>query len=411
MTGSGQAPTPYEGMGTPTHWDARDPGRQRRGRAPRSRALGALRARDDAASRRGRRLRAAARSAATTSDRHPDGSTLGRRRCRSRRARPLDRARSPADRRADSARVAHPRGCRHHLRVPGRGQPLVVPLPARIPGAPSHPGPPRAGWRPRRGRLRPQQARLGRRRLRHQRSRGAQPRHRPGHRLHGLGPGGRHHRPGADVGDRNRQLPGVRRHRLHDVGRQALVPHHARRGHRPDDQGGVPRGAHRAARPRAHRLPQGPTGRGHRVQLPRRAGSPAFVPGTASARSGKAAAHRPSHRGCQAAGDPCGSGRAHRRRRARAARAVASCPHPGGLDAARHRGLSRDRPHGPADGRVHGRRLHQQGRVRRRRPDHGRDALRRSGDHPARTRSHHVSSTSCTSTSTLPRSGRTSCPT
>src|SRR5437016_5009171 len=86
----------------------------------------------------------------------------------------------------------------------------------------------------------------------------------------------------------------------------------------------------------------------------------------------------------QAAGDPRRTRSADIASRARAARALAPRQHPGRLDAARHGRLSTSRPDGAADGGVHGRRVHEQGRVQRRRADHDRHALRRPCDHAAR---------------------------
>ena len=59
---------------------------------------------------------------------------------------------------------------------------------------------------------------------------GHEPRDAAVRRLHGLDPDGRHHRPGADRGDRHRRLPGVRHRRHHPLGHQAQRAGDGRRG-------------------------------------------------------------------------------------------------------------------------------------------------------------------------------------
>ena len=59
-------------------------------------------------------------------------------------------------------------------------------------------------------------------------------------RVHGLGADRRHHRPGAQRGDRHGRLPGGRHPRHHDADHQAQLPRHRPGGHPADDRRGVP---------------------------------------------------------------------------------------------------------------------------------------------------------------------------
>ena len=102
--------------------------------------------------------------------------------------------------------------------------------------------------------------------LRHLGPRRDQPGHRDRRRDDGLGADRVHHRPGAHRPDRHRRLPGGRRHRDHDAGRQALVA-----GHRPAPDPrvhprGLPHRLHRPPRPGAGRHPAGPLAGRHRVR-------------------------------------------------------------------------------------------------------------------------------------------------
>ena len=140
------------------------------------------------------------------------------------------------------------------VRDPGRRGPAGLRPAARLQVDPAHPGPARAGRRPRGHRVRAGH-RAGRRVHGDQRA----GRHEPGdadrRRLHGLGPDGGHHRAGAVQPDRHRRLPGSRHLRHHDPDHQAQLPGHQARGHRPHHRRGLPRGLDRAAGagPRRHR--------------------------------------------------------------------------------------------------------------------------------------------------------------
>jgi len=74
MASPRQAPAPYDGMGTPTRWDAstHDDGNQ----AERLDAAARIVRSRHAPARRERRVSCADRSTATTNDHHPNGSTL-----------------------------------------------------------------------------------------------------------------------------------------------------------------------------------------------------------------------------------------------------------------------------------------------------------------------------------------------
>ncbi len=165
--------------------------------------------------------------------------------------------------------IAHPQPGslrrRRHVRPSRRGHPSRLRPDPGVVGAP-HPGPPRAGRRPRRRGLR-----LGHRQGRgvhgHQRAGRDQPGHRPVRRLHGLGAAGGHHRPGAELGDRLRRLPGGRHHRHHHARDQAQ---RAGAGHRPDPRRGgrgVPHRRLRPSRPGPGRRAQGHPPGHHRVEL------------------------------------------------------------------------------------------------------------------------------------------------
>ena len=121
---------------------------------------------------------------------------------------------------------------------------------------PPHPRAPRAGRRPRRRGLRPLD-RPARRRPRHLRPRRHQRRHRHDRRADGLDPDRRADRPGPDLHDRQRRLPGGRHRRHHPPLHQAQLagegPGEARRDHPP----GVPRRDPRPPRPGARRHPEG----------------------------------------------------------------------------------------------------------------------------------------------------------
>ena len=93
---------------------------------------------------------------------------------------------------------------------------------------PPHPRAPRAGRGPRRRGLRPLD-RQARRRPRHLRPRRHQRRHRHDRRADGLDPDRRPHRPGPDLHDRQRRLPGGRHRRHHPPLHQAQL---AGQGHR-----------------------------------------------------------------------------------------------------------------------------------------------------------------------------------
>ena len=132
MAGPGQAPAPYDGMGTPTRWDASthdDGAPAPNASTPHARIVslpaprGMTRAKSSCADR----------STATTSDHRPNGSTLERGCDHSSKPRRPDGAASHAHRRAGRPRIAHPRGCRHDLRVPRRRQPLAVSIPPDYP--------------------------------------------------------------------------------------------------------------------------------------------------------------------------------------------------------------------------------------------------------------------------------------
>ena len=147
---------------------------------------------------------------------------------------------------------------------PGRGGAAPVRPAVRRPD-PVHPPPPRAGRLPHGRRLRPRH-RQGRRCPGHQRPRGQQPGHRPGHRHDGLGPDGRHHRPGPHRPDRQRCLPGGRHDRHHPPGHQAQLHRQGRQGPGADGPRGVPHRPHRPARPGPGRPARGRHGRQVPVQ-------------------------------------------------------------------------------------------------------------------------------------------------
>ena len=92
--------------------------------------------------------------------------------------------------------------------------------------------------------------------------------HRHRHRVHGLDPDGRPHRPGADARDRPGRVPGMRHGRHHAALRQAQLPGQGRQGPRGHDQEGVLPRRDRPARPGAGRHPEGRHAGEDRVRVP-----------------------------------------------------------------------------------------------------------------------------------------------
>ena len=121
---------------------------------------------------------------------------------------------------------------------------------------PPHPRAPRAGRRAHGRGLRPRH-RPPRRGAGDVRSGGDEPRDPADGRLHGLDPDGGDHRAGADEGDRQRRLPGVRHGRHHPLGDEAQRAGDDARGAADGDPPGVPHRHHRPARPGARRRAQG----------------------------------------------------------------------------------------------------------------------------------------------------------
>ena len=147
------------------------------------------------------------------------------------------------------------RGCRGHLRLPGRRHHAVLSRAAGSPPSPAHPGAARAGHGARGRRLRQGQWARGRVR-RHVGSR----RHEPGdwarRGLHGQLTRGGHHRPGLPADDRARRVPGDGHHRHHPADHEAELSGTGR------DRAGGRRGrrdrgrARGTARARVDRRPQ-----------------------------------------------------------------------------------------------------------------------------------------------------------
>ena len=147
---------------------------------------------------------------------------------RGRRTRRRDDDDPTDDRRRDGRPGAARPGRRHGVRLSRRRG--AADLRRAVPAErhPPHPRAPRAGRRPRRRGLRPLD-RQARRRPRHLRPRRHQRRHRHDRRADGLDPDRRADRPGPDLHDRQRRLPGGRHRRHHPALHQAQL---AGQGHR-----------------------------------------------------------------------------------------------------------------------------------------------------------------------------------
>ncbi len=154
---------------------------------------------------------------------------------------------------ADPA-LARGRGRRGDVRHPGRGDHADVRRHGPRHHRASRARASRAGRGPHGPGLRAS-VRPGRRRDRDLGPRRDEPRHSDRRRVDGLHAPRLHHGPGAHDADRHGRLPGVRHHRHHDAGRQALVARPGRARHPARDEGGLPHRAHRAVRPRARRRP------------------------------------------------------------------------------------------------------------------------------------------------------------
>ncbi len=163
-------------------------------------------------------------------------------------------------------------------------------------GHPPHPRPSRGGRRPRCRGLREGDGQ-GRRLARHQRPGRDEPRHADHGRDDGLRPGGLHHRPGHDRTARHGRLPGGRRHRHHDAGRQALVHDPAPDRDPAGAARGVPHRADRSPRPSRRRHPDRPVTGGHHVRAGDRR-PPARLP----------AVHRGQHEADPSGGQGAGGG-------------------------------------------------------------------------------------------------------
>ena len=165
-------------------------------------------------------------------------------------------------------------GCRCRIRHPRRSEPADLRRPLRR-GHPQHPVPARAGRGPRCRGLREGvgPCRSGARHLGPGRD---QPGHADRRRDAGLRADRVHHGSGQDRPDRDRRLPGGRRDRHHDAGRQALLPGAGPARDPAHDPRGIPRRPHRAARPGAGGRAAGPVARRHPVRPERGAeGRPA----------------------------------------------------------------------------------------------------------------------------------------
>ena len=179
----------------------------------------------------------------------------------------------PCARRTHSCKALKAEGVEHVFGIPG-GANLPTYDALYDAEIDPHPGAPRAGRRPR-GRGLREGLGPGRGRARDLGPGRDQPRHRDRRRDDGLGADRVHHRPGAHRPDRHRRLPGGRRHRDHDAGRQALDA-----GHRPapDPRLHPRRLPHRLDRPPgpgAGRRPAGPLAGRHRVHAARGHAEPA----------------------------------------------------------------------------------------------------------------------------------------
>ncbi|CAA9406883.1 MAG: Acetolactate synthase large subunit, partial [uncultured Phycisphaerae bacterium] len=148
---------------------------------------------------------------------------------------------------------------RVHVRLPRRRDPAGVRRAVQDAGQ-VHPEPPRAGVRPLRRRVRPGD-RQARRLHRHQRPGRDEHRHPAGHRPDGLDPDGRVQRAGADEGDRERRVPGGRRHRHHPPVYEVELPGEGHPRAAAGDQRGVPHRHQRPARAGADRPAEGHLGR------------------------------------------------------------------------------------------------------------------------------------------------------
>ena len=144
---------------------------------------------------------------------------------------------------------------RGRLRAPRRVHPAGL-RPAAGVADPPHPRAPRAGRRAHGRGLRPRH-RASRRGAGDVGPGGDEPRDAADGRLHGLDPDGGDHRAGADEGDRQRRLPGVRHRRHHPLGDEAQRAGDDARGAADGDPPGVPHRHHRPARPGARRRAQG----------------------------------------------------------------------------------------------------------------------------------------------------------
>ena len=154
-----------------------------------------------------------------------------------------------------------------------------------------------------------------------------EPRHPDRRRVDGLDAARLHHRPGALAPDRHRRVPGVRHHRHHHPGGQALVARLGRRGDPARDQGGVPRRAHGPLRPGARRHPARHPGGRARVRVPER-GRPARLAPAAARPPAPDSRRRHRYRGGTAPDPLRRRRRAERRRLRGAARARRGRPSP-----------------------------------------------------------------------------------
>ena len=188
-----------------------------------------------------------------------------------------------AERRRRDPPLARGRGRRRRLRAPGRRDPADLRrVRARDDRAPRA-RPARAG-RGAHGRGVRARDRTRRCRGRHVGAGRDEPRDADRRRLDGLDAARVHHRPGALAPHRHRRVPGVRHHRHHDPGGQALVARPGRRGAPARAEGRVPRRANRALRAGARRHPARRPGGGTRLRVPGRGRAPRL----------EAAAARPS---------------------------------------------------------------------------------------------------------------------